>query len=134
MYYKGIEDVIKDQYNKGILTVDFQAMLDLNPCSMCDGAKLRPESLHVYLVPEDLADREELASEDELTEKYNIFDLQKMTIEELVSFFERYRESTNSPDVLINRILTPLIERATMIVSLGLGYMNTARRIDSLSG
>ncbi len=33
--YKGIEDVLIDQYNKGILTVDFQAMLNMDTCPDC---------------------------------------------------------------------------------------------------
>ena len=49
MYYKGIEDIIKDQYTKGLLTVDFQAMLDMRTCPDCNGAKLKKESLNVFL-------------------------------------------------------------------------------------
>ena len=32
-----------------MLTVDFQAMLDMDVCPDCHGAKLRKESLHVML-------------------------------------------------------------------------------------
>jgi excinuclease UvrABC ATPase subunit len=49
MNYKGIEDVLIDQYNKGLLTVDFQAMLEMRTCPDCQGARLRKESLHVFL-------------------------------------------------------------------------------------
>ncbi len=35
MYYRGVEDVLTGQYQKGILTVDFQAMLDIRPCPTC---------------------------------------------------------------------------------------------------
>ena len=35
MYYKGIEDIIKQQYVKGTLTVDFQAMIDMKDCQDC---------------------------------------------------------------------------------------------------
>lgn len=53
LYYKGIQDVLTSQYQKGVLTVDFQAMLDLKSCSACLGAKLRPEVLSVYLLPQE---------------------------------------------------------------------------------
>ena len=54
VYYRGIEDILKDQFAKGLLTVDFQAMLDMAPCGTCHGAKVRKESLHVFLtIPED---------------------------------------------------------------------------------
>ncbi|HMT01181.1 MAG TPA: hypothetical protein PKC14_02550, partial [Candidatus Absconditabacterales bacterium] len=49
MTYKGIQDVLTTQYNKGLLTVDFQAMFELKPCTECHGAKLRKESLYVFL-------------------------------------------------------------------------------------
>ena len=49
MYYKGIEEIIKDQYSKGLLTLDFQAMLDMKTCPECNGAKLKKESLNVFL-------------------------------------------------------------------------------------
>lgn len=49
MYYKGIEEIIKDQYARGLLTVDFQTMLDMKVCPECNGAKLKKESLNVFL-------------------------------------------------------------------------------------
>jgi excinuclease UvrABC ATPase subunit len=49
MYYQGMEEIIKEQYAKGLLTVDFQAMLDMRPCPECFGSKLKKESLHVFL-------------------------------------------------------------------------------------
>jgi len=49
MYYKGIEEIIKDQYAKGLLTVDFQVMLDMRTCTECNGTKLKKESLNVFL-------------------------------------------------------------------------------------
>ena len=49
MVYRGIEEIIKDQYAKGVLTVDFQAMLDMKPCPHCFGSKLKKESLYVFL-------------------------------------------------------------------------------------
>ena len=50
MVYRGIEEIIKDQYAKGVLTVDFQAMLDMKPCPHCFGSKLKKESLYVRKV------------------------------------------------------------------------------------
>ncbi|MDR0650171.1 MAG: hypothetical protein LBG59_01870 [Candidatus Peribacteria bacterium] len=44
-----MEEIIKEQYAKGLLTVDFQAMLNMKPCPECFGSKLKKESLHVFL-------------------------------------------------------------------------------------
>ncbi len=49
MKYHGIEEIIKDQYAKGLLTVDFQAMLSMKSCPHCFGSRLKKESLHCFL-------------------------------------------------------------------------------------
>gem|GEM_PF-5672928 len=42
-----------------MLTVDFQAMLSMEPCNNCKSAKLRKESLHVFLtLPKDCISQE----------------------------------------------------------------------------
>ena len=51
--YNGIEEIIKDQYNKGLLTVDFQAMLNMKTCPHCFGSRLKKESLHCFLSLEE---------------------------------------------------------------------------------
>lgn len=47
--YQGMEEIIKEQFAKGVLTVDFQAMLEMRPCPECFGSRLKKESLHVFL-------------------------------------------------------------------------------------
>ena len=47
--YNGIEEIIKDQYVKWLLTVDFQAMLNMKTCPHCFGSRLKKESLHCFL-------------------------------------------------------------------------------------
>lgn len=47
--YQGIENILKEQYIKGLLTVDFQAMMNMKACPDCNGAKLRKESLNVFI-------------------------------------------------------------------------------------
>jgi len=134
MYYKGIQDVLVGQYNKWVLTVDFQAMLEMKPCSLCKWARLRQESLNVVLTT-DILDNPggELKHKYELKQSFNIYDLQKMSIKELVVFMKDYQQSNTAPEVLVERILTPLIERAETIMNLWLWYINTARQINSLS-
>lgn len=128
MYYKGIEEIIKDQYAKGLLTVDFQAMLDMKTCSECNGTKLKKESLNVFLTFKSQA------KEDIKSGKYNIADLQRMPLNNLISFVDLYREHANKDQTLIQRIGNPLIDRAKTIQDLGLGYLSLHRGIDTLSG
>ena len=117
MYYKGVQDVLTDQYKRGMLTVDFQAMIELKECSLCDGARLRQESLHVYLAMDSL-DPNALPFESEIEEKYNIYDLQSVKITELITILERFQQVTNAPEQLVERIITPAIERAQTISDL----------------
>lgn len=103
MYYKGIQDVLTSQYQKGILTVDFQAMLDLQPCSSCHGSKLRPEAMSVYLLAEHTVEEKPTKKKtpvvasgmiyaQDIAEKYSIYDLQTLPLRELIIVLDRYRE------------------------------------------
>ncbi len=133
MYYRGVEDVLTGQYQKGILTVDFQAMLDIRPCPTCGWAKIRQESLHVFLVPRTKKQLDQLLHKDELPEKYSLFDLQKLPIQQLVSVMDRF-QADHPQQTLAQKIVRPLLNRAETIATLGLGYLQTMRQIDSLSG
>lgn len=103
MYYKGIQDVLTSQYQKGILTVDFQAMLDLQPCSSCHGSKLRPEAMSVYLLAQHTVAEKPTKKKapvagsgmiyaQDITEKYSIYDLQTLPLRELIIVLDRYRD------------------------------------------
>jgi excinuclease UvrABC ATPase subunit len=101
MYYQGMEEIIKEQYAKGLLTVDFQAMLDMKPCPECFGSKLKKESLHVFLTfpkevkkqieampsfPSFFINQPELPFAHPIDDgriKINIRDLQKIQLSEL---------------------------------------------------
>lgn len=112
MYYKGIEEIIKDQYAKGLLTVDFQVMLDMKTCTECNGAKLKKESLNVFLTFKSKA------KENIQSGKYNIADLQKMPLNGLISFVDLYKEHASKDQTLVQRIINPLIDRAKTIQDL----------------
>lgn len=140
MYYKGIEEIIKDQYVKWLLTVDFQAMLDMKPCNECGGTKLKKESLNVFLSLNPKAWslkpskwQPEVWSIKPWT-KYNIAELQRMPLNELITFMDAYKIYTNKDQTLVQRIGNPLTDRAKTIQDLWLGYLSLYRWIDTLSG
>jgi len=136
MYYQGMEDIIKEQYAKGVLTVDFQAMLDMKPCPECFGSKLKKESLHVFLTfPKRKAkaveslpsfssffvNQEELPfthPEEDGSYKINIWDLQKIQLQELGKVIELFVEHTLHSDILIHRITKPLLDRISTVEDL----------------
>lgn len=49
MTYRWLQDTITSQYNKWVLSVDFQSMLGMKVCPECHGSKLRRESLSVKI-------------------------------------------------------------------------------------
>lgn len=152
MTYNGIEEIIKDQYNKWLLTIDFQAMLNMKKCPHCFGSRLKSESLHCFLTLEEKKLKksdffipfEQLFTKleglpftspsDEHLLKLNIRDLQKMELNQLISFLDLYKTSSDKPKNLLERILNPLLDRAKTIQELGLGYLMLTRGVDTISG
>jgi len=141
--YKGVEDVLIWQYQKWVLTVDFQAMLDMMPCPSCEGAKLRKESLAVYISLDKRASKStknaskalpELINIADLSDTYNIHDLQSLPIADLVAVMEKFSKITSKNADLARKIVWPLLDRASTIDELGLWYLATFRKIDTLSG
>ncbi len=120
MKYQWISEILKDQYVKWLLTVDFQAMLDMKACPTCDGRRLRIESLNVFV--------------SSWKKKYNISDLQKFKLDDLVTFFLDYQKNTKKNNILVERITKPLLDRLQTIQDLWLWYLDLSRTMDTLSG
>lgn len=120
MKYQWISEILKDQYTKWLLTVDFQAMLDMKPCQVCGWARLRIESLNVFI--------------SSWKTKYNIADLQKFKLDDLADFFLNYQKNSKKNKVLVERITKPLLDRLQTIQELWLGYLDLSRTMDTLSG
>jgi len=123
--YKWIEEIIKDQYAKWLLTVDFQAMLDMRTCPECNWNKLKKESLNVFIT---------IQTNKSDSQKYNIANLQQIPLNELISILINYRSYTKKDSTLVQRITNPLIDRCQTIWELGLWYLMLNRGIDTLSG
>lgn len=123
--YKGIEEIIKEQFAKWLLTVDFQAMLDMRTCPECNWARLKKESLNVFISVQTWKKSE--------LNKYNIADLQKTPLNKLITILNTYKDSSKKDQILLQRISTPLIDRCQTIWELGLWYINLSRGIDTLS-
>ncbi len=136
LYYKWIEDILVQQYHKGLLTVDFQAMLSEKTCPECKGAKLKKESLSVYICVGEKSSEEWWEIWREI-KKYNIADLQNINISDLIKILKKYKESIlkqkPSYNDLVARIVDPLLDRLNIIKDLWLGYLTLSRQIDTLS-
>lgn len=148
IHYNWIEDILKEQYNKGMLTVDFQAMLSMEPCAECSGAKLRKESLHVFItIPEKKVSTSILQSlsnnksfhesivdtYDDGLIKINIAQIQQLPLADVVELLSLYKDHSNQPELLLQRILTPLLNRGKTITELWLWYLSLHRQVWTLS-
>lgn len=81
-------------------------MLDMKACPDCLGAKLRKESLNVFLT---------FTEKWKKQERYNIRNLQQLSFEKLTGFLEKYKDSTPKNTILVERITHPLLDRSHMI-------------------
>ncbi len=84
-------------------------------CSKCKGSRLRPEALNVRI-----SDK-------------NIFDLAKMSIDDLILFFEKLELSEFEGSVS-ERILKEIRKRLTYLSEIGIGYLTLDRLSSTLSG
>lgn len=101
-------------------TVDSDLNLDAitgenAPCSSCNGARLRKESLHYRL-----AER-------------NISNLTLLSISELSAFFNAL-VLTDREQLIANRILKEIKDRCGFLNEVGVGYLSLSRSAQSLSG
>jgi excinuclease UvrABC ATPase subunit len=111
----------------------------MKTCPHCYGSRLKKESLHCFLcldtskidkktqseipVSELFVNSDELPfakPEDDHLLKFNIYDLQKMELDHLIQFLELLKKTNTKPVNLLERILTPLLDRAKTIQDLGL--------------
>jgi excinuclease ABC subunit A len=89
--------------------------MDSKPCSVCKGARLRPESRAVTI------------------KKKNILDITGMSILEAMQFFKDM-SLTASERKIAERVLKEIQERLGFLVNVGLDYLSMDRSAGTLSG
>ncbi|MCB1531564.1 MAG: excinuclease ABC subunit UvrA [Alphaproteobacteria bacterium] len=86
-------------------------------CDVCDGARLRPESLAVKI------------------KKKTISEIAALSIEEAYDWFTNVDKDLNKQQAQIaEKILKEINERLTFLVNVGLDYLNLSRSSGTLSG
>ena len=95
-------------------------MIDDSECSECEGARLRPEALNVFLL-------------DKNTERFNINALIGMTITDALSFFDTL-QVTKQQQEIVEPLFNEIVGRISFLSDVGLEYMTLDRRANTLSG
>ncbi len=89
--------------------------LEQSPCPECGGARIGPIGRHVYL------------------EGRRIDELTALNARDLLAFFEDYRFPARL-EAVVNPLLRELKSRLSLIISVGLDYLELAREASSISG
>jgi excinuclease ABC subunit A len=85
-----------------------------DPCPLCEGKRLRKESLMVKISGK------------------NIIDMTELAVEEAVPFFEKLQFSRNK--LITEPILKEVRSRVRFLLDVGLGYLSLERSVSTLAG
>ncbi len=90
----------------------------LDECDTCNGKRLRPEALHVYL--------------DDV-EKINIVDITALSIKDATAYFKRLPLSKKDQEIA-SVVIKEIESRLEFMLNVGLDYLALNRKADTLSG
>lgn len=92
----------------------------MDPCKVCNGARLRPEALHVFLI-------------EESGKKTNIVETTAMTIAESLDFFIGLPLTVKEKEIS-KVIVKEILSRLEFMNDVGIDYLSLDRRANTLSG
>jgi len=93
-------------------------------CPVCNGARLRPEALHVFLG---------LSVDGHHPHKVNIINLVDMSIKDALEFFKQLKLSPKEKE--ISKVVVKEIQaRLNFMNDVGIDYLSLSRRANTLSG
>jgi len=106
-YEETTSDAVREQLD---------AFMTTQPCRVCGGARLKPESLAVTVVGTSIG---------------SVVD---MSVAEALAFFEAVAQSASLPTEIAAPILKEVSERLRFLVNVGLEYLTLGRSAETLSG
>ncbi len=118
--FEGIVSFINNQFKENSsrsITRWAKAFMDKNACGICNGKRLKKETLHFKIENESISD---LAEKD---------------IQELADWFENIESKlSNKQQIIAHEIIKELRTRIQFLLDVGLNYLNLNRSSKSLSG
>lgn len=101
-----------------------------DPCPVCQGARLRPEALHVYLHGEVLDSKKKTGIK---MKRINVVELTDLTIKDALTFFEHLE--LNDTDREISKVvIKEIVARLVFMNDVGIDYLSLNRKANTLSG
>ncbi|OHD57698.1 MAG: excinuclease ABC subunit A [Spirochaetes bacterium GWF1_51_8] len=95
----------------------FEGFMTSTPCPVCNGDRLRKESLGVTVGGK------------------NIIEVTKMSIPDAYAFFDEMKKSLSDNDAQVaKQVLKEIDKRIKFIIDVGLDYINLFRKVSTLSG
>lgn len=102
-------------------------MFGTDECPVCNGARLRPEALHVFLPGVNSK------KAGEVKEKINIVDVTSMSVKDSLVFFDNLNLTKVQNDIA-KVVLKEITERLKFMNNVGIEYLTLNRRANTLSG
>src|SRR3990167_7163427 len=100
-----------------------------DPCLVCNGARLRPEALNVFLKGLPL----EKGAKGESLEKVNIVDTTNLSIKDAYNLFNKLKLSKQDQEIS-KTVVKEITARLKFMLDVGLDYLTLNRRSNTLSG
>ncbi|HWP61032.1 MAG TPA: excinuclease ABC subunit UvrA [Candidatus Paceibacterota bacterium] len=98
------------------------------PCDVCNGARLRPESLNVFL-----GKVEQPAEHDGPAKGTNIVNLASFSIDDAMKFFASIKLSKKEQDIS-RVVIKEITSRLQFMLNVGIEYLTLDRKANTLSG
>ncbi len=96
------------------------------PCAICNGARLRPEALHVWLGGKP-------AGGGSVSGGKSILDVAEFSIDEAAEFFKSLKLSETEKEISVS-VLKEITSRLQFMLDVGLNYLTLSRKAGTLSG
>ncbi len=105
------------------------------PCAACQGARLRPEALNVFLTSQTDGKRSNLKGVPDPTSgsRVNILDLASLSIKDAHDFFKNLKLSEQEKEISLP-VVREIESRLQFMLDVGLDYLQLSRKANTLSG
>ena len=116
--FEGVVNNLQRRYNEtssDYVKEDIEKYMSASTCTVCRGARLKPEALAVTIAGK------------------NIHELTAMSVEVADVFFRDFAP-TSREELISNQILKEIRARVGFLTNVGLGYLNLSRTATTLSG